>query len=105
MLNSGRNVDHITGMQLAGRLAPFLIVAATAGDEQNLATAFVCVVDMPVIAAAGFKGYVANDNLVERKHVKIALAYEIFCISFVFSSGREYSGKFFFIHGNRSLEN
>lgn len=84
MLNSGGDFDYITGMQLTGRLAPFLVVATTAGDKQNLPAAFIGVVDVPIVAAAWLESYVADDNLVERKHVKIALAYEIFCISIVF---------------------
>ena len=86
MLNAGGDVDYITGVQLASRLAPFLIVAAATGNEQNLAAAFVCVVNMPIIAAAGFKGYIANDNLVEREHVEIALANKILGVGVVFSA-------------------
>lgn len=52
MLNSGGDVDYITGMQLTGRLAPFLVVATTAGDKQNLPAAFIGVVNMPVVAAS-----------------------------------------------------
>ena len=63
MLNSGGDVDYITGMQLTGRLAPFLVVATTAGDKQNLPAAFIGVVNMPVIAAARLKGYIKNSNL------------------------------------------
>ena len=59
----------------------------------------------PIIAAAGLEGYVADDNLVERKHIKIALAYEIFCISFVFRACWEYGGKSFFCHYYRSFKN
>lgn len=94
MLNSGGDFDYITGMQLTGRLAPFLVVATTAGDKQNLPAAFIGVVDVLIVAAAWLESYVADDNLVERKHVKIALAYEIFCISIVFRACWEYGENF-----------
>lgn len=68
VLNSGGDVDYITSMQLAGRLAPFLIVATASSNEQNLAATFVCVVNMPIVAAAWLKGYVTNNNLVERAY-------------------------------------
>lgn len=98
VLNTCGDVDYIAGVQLASRLALFLVVATTAGDEQNLPAAFVCVVNMPIIAAAGFKGYVANDNLVEREHVEIALADKILGVGVVFSACGKDSYKFFVRH-------
>ena len=64
MLNSGGNVDYISRVQFAGRLASFLVITATAGDEQNLSAAFVGMVDVPIIAATGLKGDVADNNLI-----------------------------------------
>ena len=98
VLNACGNVYDVAGVQLAGRLAPFLIVATATGDEQNLAAALICVMDMLVVAAARFKGYVADNNLVEREHIQIALTDEILCISIVFCACREYGFKLFFRH-------
>ena len=54
MLHFRRNLHHIPRMQLPGRLAPLLIIAAAGRYQKNLA-AFM--VDMPVVAALNWTPY------------------------------------------------
>lgn len=58
VLDFRRDDDHIAGVQFTRRLAPFLIIATACRAEQNLPAALLGMVDMPIVAAAGLKGYV-----------------------------------------------
>lgn len=46
-----RNVDTVAGVHFNGGFPPFLIEPSPCDTNQNLAAPFVCVMDMPVIAA------------------------------------------------------
>ena len=63
VLYTGHNVDHIAGVQLLRLFAPFLIVAPACHADEDLPAALVRLVDMPVVAAAGFKGYIEYFDL------------------------------------------
>ena len=62
MLDVGRDGDHGAGSQADGRFALFLVPAFACGTNQQLAAALGCVVDVPVVAAAGFKGNVGQNR-------------------------------------------
>ena len=76
VLYIGHNVDHIAGVQLLRLFAPFLIVAPACHADEDLPAALV---DMPVVAAAGFKGYIEDFDLLRGDWRKIALPAEILC--------------------------
>ena len=63
VLDAGSNVDHIAGVQLLRLFAPFLIVTAPGHADKDLSAAFVRLVDVPVVTAAGFKGYIEDFDL------------------------------------------
>ena len=79
VLDTGHNVDHIAGVQLLRLLAPFLIVAPACHADEDLPAALVRLVDMPVVAAAGFKGHIEDFDLLRGNRCKIALPAEILC--------------------------
>ena len=74
----GRNVYNIAGDEQLRGLARFLIVASSCHADKNLPAAGFRVVDVPVVAAARFKGYIVNANLLRRKRCEIALPDKIF---------------------------
>ena len=78
VLDLGRNVYHIAGAQLLCRFAPFLIVTSTGHTNEDLSAAVFGVMNVPVIAASGFKGHIVNADLLRRKRCEIALANKIF---------------------------
>ena len=77
MLDPSRDVDHISGVQLLSRFAPFLIVPYSSNADQNLSAALCCMVDMPVVTAARFKSYIKDADLRSRERRKIAPADKI----------------------------
>ena len=79
VLDTGHNVDYIAGVQLLRLFAPFLIVTAPGHADKDLSAAFVRLVDVPVVAAAGFKGYIEDFDLRRGNRRKIALPAEILC--------------------------
>ena len=79
VLDTGHNVDHIAGVQLLRLFAPFLIVTAPGHADKDLSAAFVRLVDVPVVAAAGFKGHIEDFDLRRGDWRKIALPAEILC--------------------------
>ena len=81
------DVHDVARVELARGPAPLLIPAASAGDEEYLPAAAAGVVYMPVVAAAGLKGYVADADLLRAEHVQVALAYE-YCAKALFSFPR-----------------
>lgn len=75
--------DEIARMQLARRLALFLIPALAAGDQQQLEA---IVVNVPVVPAAGLEGDVADadvDRRVADQGVEVALADKILGVGVV----------------------
>ena len=58
-----RNIHHIAWMQFLRRLAFLLIKAASGNADENLPTAALCVMNMPVVAATRFKSHVINADL------------------------------------------
>ena len=79
VLYTGHNVDHIAGVQLLRLFAPFLIVTAPGHADKDLSAAFVRLVDVPVVTAAGFKGHIEDFDLLRGDRRKIALPAEILC--------------------------
>lgn len=62
VLHLRRDVDHIPRMQFPGLLAPLLIPAPAGYTDQDLPSALVRVVDVPVVAAARLKGDVCKKD-------------------------------------------
>lgn len=63
VLDACWDVDAVAGMHLDRLLAPFLIVANTSDTNEDLASAFFGMVDMPVVTAAGLEGDVEDADL------------------------------------------
>ena len=74
---SNRNVDAVTGFHLHSFLAPLLIIASAADTDQNLAAAFICVMDMPIVPASRLKGHIKNPHLLFGYRCNVALAGKI----------------------------
>ena len=79
VLDTGHNVDYIAGVQLLRLFAPSLIVTAPGHADKDLSAALVSFVDVPVVAAAGFKGYIEYFDMLRGNRRKIALPAEIYC--------------------------
>lgn len=62
VLDVGRNRRHVSRLQAAGRLVLFLIPALTVYADEQLTAAVLCAMDVPVVAAAGLKGYVGDKD-------------------------------------------
>ena len=62
MLDAGGNEHDISRMQLPGFLTPELAPAATVRAQQDLASALVSVVDMPVVATARLEGDISEED-------------------------------------------
>ena len=77
VLHPGGDVDHVAGMELPGRLAPFLVPASAGHAEQNLSAALAGVVDVPVVPAARLKGDVVHAHLAGGEGLEVALPHEI----------------------------
>lgn len=60
VLYSHRNIDAITGVHFNSILAPFLIVATACNTDKDLSSAFRGMMDMPVVSATGFEGYIED---------------------------------------------
>ena len=80
MLDLRRDVDDRTRRHLHRLLAPRLIPAAPADTDEQLPTARLGMIDMPVIAAAGLERHVMDDYLTVGNSREIALAIEKFAI-------------------------
>src|SRR5699024_1345364 len=77
MLNLRRNVYNVTWMQFSGWLLPFLVPAFSIRAKQNLA-AFM--MNMPVVAALWFKGYIVYAHTLCAQRLQITVSAEILCI-------------------------
>ncbi len=86
VLHACRNVDAVTGVHWGGVFPPFLIKPSPCDTNQNLAAPFVCVMDMPVIAASGFKSDIEYADLLRRNRSQITLTAEILGISVIWLS-------------------
>ena len=85
-----RNFYGVAGMKLASLFSPFLIPTPAFGAEQELTAVFVGLMNVPVIAAAGFKSHVSCGyaaNLTQR--FQIAVSDEVLCESFVWFAKSE----------------
>ena len=85
VLHVGWDIHHVSGDDLAGRLAPFLVPALAVGDEQDLAAAFGRVVDVPVVAAAWLEGDVGDELGLFRigQRVQVGLTREVLRVGVV----------------------
>ena len=63
VLDTGSDIHYIARMKLLGFLSPFLIVATTGDTDEDLTTSLVCLMDVPVVAAARFKGDIEDADL------------------------------------------
>ena len=63
MLDSRRNVHHITGGERLYGLTPLLIATASGNADENLSAATRCLVDVPVVAATRLKGHIVDFDL------------------------------------------
>lgn len=86
VLHFRRDVYHIPGFQFLGRLSPFLVIAPSGGDDEDLSASVGCMVDVLVVPAARFKGHHRCDHLLEGQHVQIALSIKILGIPCIFFS-------------------
>ena len=77
VLHLSGDVHHVAGLQRPGGLALLLIPAAAGHADQNLAAAALCVVDVPVVAAARLEGDVAHPHLAGGEGRKVALAHKV----------------------------
>ena len=82
-------INDVSRFKLTRFFVPFLIPTISCCYEQNLTAAVLCVVNVPVVAAGRLKGYVSDNHLLEREHIKIALSVEIFGEVNVFTADRE----------------
>jgi len=78
VLYANRDIYHIAGAQLLCRFAPFLIVTSSGHTDEDLSAAAFGVMNVPVVAATGFKGHIVNTDLLRRKRCEIALPDKIF---------------------------
>ena len=78
VLDTHRNIYCIARVQLLCRFAPFLIVTMPGHADENLSAAVFRMMNVPVVTAAGFKGYIVNTDLLRRKRCEIALPDKIF---------------------------
>ena len=75
---ANRNIYHIAGAQLLCRFAPFLIVTSSGHADEDLSAAVFRMMNVPVVAAARFKGHIVNTDLLRRKWCEITLSDKIF---------------------------
>ncbi len=90
MLYASGDIHHITREQLPCGLAPLLIPTTTSYTDKHLSSAFGSVMYMPVVTATWFKGHVGNLYLLRAHGSEITLSYEIFGISGIRFTDREY---------------
>lgn len=74
MLNTDGNVYYVSQVKLLRFLSPFLIISLSGKTDEDLSSAFIRVMDMPVISAARLKGYVENADLFCGNRSQVALS-------------------------------
>ncbi len=84
MLDTSRDFDHIASFQGLCRLACFLIPALAGGAQKDLPAALIGLMNVPVVAAARFKGYIADEHPFLGQDIQIALTHEILHVGSVF---------------------
>ena len=94
-----RNIDAVARLHLDGFFAFLLIVAASGHAYKDLSAAALCVVDMPVVAAAGFEGHIEHTDLFGGYRCEIALTDEVFCEGVIRGADREDHGLCMGSHG------
>jgi len=85
VFHARRDNDHLTRKQLHRLLSIFLIPAFTGSANQHLAAALVRVMDMPVVAATGFKGDIGHEYgrfAVWDKGVQVGISDEVLGVHF-----------------------
>ena len=80
VLGLGRNGNNRAGLHCHGLLAPLLIPSAASHTDKHLHG---LMVDMPIVAAAGFKGYVDRTAILSIEGCEIAIANKILGIACV----------------------
>ena len=73
VLDTHRNIYYIARVQLLCRFAPFLIVTSSGHADEDLSAAAFGMMNMPVVTAAGFKGYIVNADLPIKYFAKSSL--------------------------------
>ena len=99
VLDFSRDVDNRSGGHLDRILSPLLIVASSAYADQHLPAAVLCVVDVPVVPAAGLKGNVIHCHLLSGHRCQIALSHKKLSVGILLSYREKYFFlEFFFCH-------
>ena len=93
VLDLGGDVDAVAGVQFHGGLALLLVVAAAGHADEDLAAAGLCVMDVPVVAAARLKGHVVDAHLLGGDGGQITLADKILRIGHVGFADGEHHGR------------
>lgn len=84
-----KKIDHCAGKNLNSCFT-FLLIPATAGyADKHLSATLSCMVDVPVVTAAWFKGDIGNACLFTRDRGEVTVTSEILCISGVWFSDRK----------------
>ena len=78
MLHVGRNINNIAGVQFYCWFAFFLIPSLTGNAYKELASAFACMMYVPVVAATGLKCYISEIYANVGNGVEIAVADKVF---------------------------
>ena len=89
VLDAGGDVHRDARRHLDGGLAPFLVVAAAGGADEDLPAAGLGVVDVPVVAAAGLERHAEGGNLRGRERVQVAAPREILRVGRVERADRD----------------
>ena len=71
VLYAHRDIYYIAGAQLLCRFAPFLVKPSASHTDEDLSAAVFRMMNVPVVAAAGFKGHIVNTDLLCRKRCEI----------------------------------
>ena len=63
MFDTRGNIYYIAGQKKLRFFTPFLIITFSSDTDENLPSAFCCIVDMPVISTRRFKSNIVNADL------------------------------------------
>ena len=100
MLDVRRNLHNIADRKAPRRLA-FLLIPSLARDaDEDLPAALLCMMDVPVVAAARLEGHVVNrhDRPLLRQDIQIRLSAEILRIGIIRHAKTESAATLFFVH-------
>lgn len=99
-----RDMDHCAGKNLNGCFTFLLIPATTGYADKHLSATLSCMVDVPVVTAAWFKGDIGNVYLFTRDRGEVTVTSEILCISGVWFSDRKIISRWNVVFSSLSLQ-